>query len=290
MDLGRRGELKLRVIQLNRQLDADKRNMKIMDELIAVQEELDRLQLSEKRAQRIEKSASAAAAAAAAGAAKHDTLVSKFEQLKKQWLSANRQYLGSYSSSTGWYVGYLYESADQKAKHAALNKAAADYADFFGKNSGELTADELGIYALTVVKLEVDMQTRDFDLAGKAAAKTSTAPKIAALASSIEEKTKQLDAMKAAVTPVPKFELASATAARKKLLLKIDALEKELTVLNAELKTLGQSGGGKRIFGSRAKVMHGGALCTYDGLTKDKLKYNSRGRIVNKCRSNAQSK
>jgi hypothetical protein len=37
-------------------------------------------------------------------------------------------------------------------------------------------------------------------------------------------------------------------------------------------------------YGSRAKVMHGGAEKTSGGLTKDDLMYNSKGRIVSKKR------
>jgi len=37
-------------------------------------------------------------------------------------------------------------------------------------------------------------------------------------------------------------------------------------------------------YGSRARVMHGGAEKTSGGLTKDDLMYNSKGRIVSKKR------
>jgi len=37
-------------------------------------------------------------------------------------------------------------------------------------------------------------------------------------------------------------------------------------------------------YGSRAKVMHGGAEKTTGGLTKDDLMYNGKGRIVSKKR------
>jgi hypothetical protein len=42
--------------------------------------------------------------------------------------------------------------------------------------------------------------------------------------------------------------------------------------------------------GSRAKVMHGGALKTSGGLTKDDLMYNKAGRIVSKKRSATMKK
>jgi len=38
-------------------------------------------------------------------------------------------------------------------------------------------------------------------------------------------------------------------------------------------------------YGSRAKVMHGGAEMTTGKLTKDDLEYNKAGRIVSKKRS-----
>lgn len=38
-------------------------------------------------------------------------------------------------------------------------------------------------------------------------------------------------------------------------------------------------------YGSRAKVMHGGAEMTTGGLTKDDLIYNKAGRIVSKRKS-----
>lgn len=40
-----------------------------------------------------------------------------------------------------------------------------------------------------------------------------------------------------------------------------------------------------KTYGSRAKVMHGGAIKTTGGLTKDDLMYNKAGRIVSKKRS-----
>ena len=42
--------------------------------------------------------------------------------------------------------------------------------------------------------------------------------------------------------------------------------------------------------GSRAQVMHGNALKTAGGLTKDKLKYNKQGKIVSKKMSQLAKK
>jgi hypothetical protein len=43
-------------------------------------------------------------------------------------------------------------------------------------------------------------------------------------------------------------------------------------------------------YGSRAKVMHGGAEKTTGGLTKEDLEYNKGGRIVSKKRSQTMKK
>lgn len=40
-----------------------------------------------------------------------------------------------------------------------------------------------------------------------------------------------------------------------------------------------------KVRGSRAKVMHGGALMTSGGLRKEDLMYNKAGRIVSKKKS-----
>lgn len=45
-----------------------------------------------------------------------------------------------------------------------------------------------------------------------------------------------------------------------------------------------------KTYGSRAQVMHGGAMKTTGGLTKDDLTYNKAGRIVSKKKSMTMKK
>jgi hypothetical protein len=51
-----------------------------------------------------------------------------------------------------------------------------------------------------------------------------------------------------------------------------------------------QMGGKMMRIGSRAQVMHGKAIMTTGGLTKAKLKYNKRGKIVSKKASTRAKK
>lgn len=242
------------------------------------------------------RAAAAAAAAETARAKEHSEMIEHFERLRTRWIFANKKYLGTFSSNTEWlasYVSFVFKpSADQVAKLAALNAAAEEYKAYFDKNFGKLTADELSKYGITEVTKEIAAQTSSYDLAGKAKERASTAPKIASLAKTIEGKTAELTALKAKITPKPAFELASKTRDRTALQSMVVELEAEIAELQSQLKVLDQSGGGrfKKIVGSKAKVMHGGAYCTGGGLTKNDLKYNSKGCIVNKHRSDGQTR